>query len=134
MSLDDALLRGKRGCFAAVAFDRPGALCCTLTPPCPSATAYCRARDIPRLLPLYPAIRSPFGEAAHRTLVFDLSRLVAAERRRGVCGDWTYDAGRHAALLETLALERTISAHLASQPGAVCHADAALTEHQSNAR
>ncbi len=63
------------------------------------AKAYRRARDLPRLLPLWPheiADESPEGG---RRLVVRLRKALAGERRRGRAGHWTYDLNRHIALL-----------------------------------
>lgn len=61
--------------------------------------AYVRARDLPRLLGLWPrdvaALRGPDLES----LVARLERAIRAERRRALNREWTYDLSRHWALM-----------------------------------
>ncbi len=68
---------------------------------------YCRARDLPRLLALWPreiADTSPTGQAH---MVVKLRQALRAERRRGAAGHWTYDVARHAQLLAAYRAERS---------------------------
>jgi hypothetical protein len=58
-----------------------------------------RRRAIARLLPLWPHEVEDRSEAGCRRLLARLARALRAERRRGLAGHWTYDLGRHAALL-----------------------------------
>jgi hypothetical protein len=68
-------------------------------------STYDRARDLPRLLPLWPnevAIKTPAGHAA---LIARLRRALRAERQRGIAGHWTYNLARHADLLRAYRAE-----------------------------
>ena len=72
------------------------------------AQAYCRERDLPRILPLWPAELADPSADAQRRLIVKLRRALREERRRGLAGHWAYDLARHAALHRAeLAAERT---------------------------
>jgi hypothetical protein len=60
---------------------------------------YRRERDLPRLVPLLSEDLSVSNRERHRALLALLRRALRAERRRAKAGDWSYDLGRHAALL-----------------------------------
>jgi hypothetical protein len=60
---------------------------------------YDRARDLPRLLALWPAELVDTSRAARSRVVARLRAALRAERRRGVGGHWTYDLMRHAQLI-----------------------------------
>ena len=68
---------------------------------CASVSAkvpYDRARDLPRLLPLWPSEVADRSPEAHHRLLQRLRQALREERRRGLAGDWTYDLVRHAGL------------------------------------
>lgn len=76
-------------------------------------TGYLRARDLPRLLPLWPRELEVRTAGDHAQLLARLRRALRAERLRGVAGHWAYDLARHAQLLrayraETHAYLRTV--------------------------
>lgn len=76
----------------------------TTAPPTRSS-AYIRHRDLPKLIPLMdidlPSDETvEAGNARHNRLLMLLRMALRAERRRGLGGDWSYDLGRHAALIE----------------------------------
>ena len=80
---------------------------------------YDRMRDLPRLLPLLAtALLEPDPEttppAAHARVVAHLKRALRAERTRGRAGHWSYDLGRHSALLRAFRCEE--AALHATQP------------------
>ena len=54
--------------------------------------------------PFELADRSYYGRAA---LIAKLALVLAAERRRGLAGHWTYELARHRALLAVYRHERT---------------------------
>lgn len=59
---------------------------------------YDRARDLARLLPLWPAeIANPTPEGRKR-VVAKLEKALREERRRGIAGHWGYDLARHESL------------------------------------
>lgn len=64
-----------------------------------SATAYERARDLPRLLALWPHDIEDWTEAGRLHLLARLRRALRAERRRARTGHWSYDLNRHLGLL-----------------------------------
>lgn len=65
----------------------------------PARGAYDRARDLPALLPIWPAELSDVSAAARLRLLARLRRALRRERLRGVGGHWTYDLARHRRLL-----------------------------------
>lgn len=63
-----------------------------------------------RLLPLWPhelADTTPAGRDRRLAL---LRKALRAERRRGLAGHWTYDLGRHSALLRCYKQEAALAA------------------------
>ena len=64
-----------------------------------SAAVYDRARDLPRLLPLWPQEIEDWTNAGRLHLLAKLRRALRAERRRARSGHWTYDLNRHLGLL-----------------------------------
>jgi hypothetical protein len=59
------------------------------------AAAYTRARDLPKLIALWPhelEDRSPDG---CRRILAKLRRALRAERRRALSGHWSCDLNRH---------------------------------------
>jgi hypothetical protein len=75
-----------------------------------AGAGYVRARDLPRLLPLWPHELTPATNADHALLLARLRRALRAERQRGLAGHWTYDLARHAQLLRAYRAE--VVAHL----------------------
>lgn len=67
--------------------------------------AYDRARDLPKLLPLWPLEIVTSKTADHAGLLARLRKALRAERQRGVNGHWTYDLARHAQLLRAYRAE-----------------------------
>ena len=67
--------------------------------PTPVAASYQRARDLPRLLPLWPHEIEIASIAEHARLLARMRRALRMERQRGIAGHWTYDLARHAQLL-----------------------------------
>ncbi len=68
---------------------------------------YVRARDLPKLLPLWPAEYASVSRADHARLLARLRRALRAERQRGIGGHWSYDLARHAQLLRAYRAEAT---------------------------
>jgi hypothetical protein len=66
---------------------------------------YERARDLPKLLPLWECELETPSEAEHARLLARLRRALRAERQRGLGGHWTYDLARHAQLLRAYRAE-----------------------------
>jgi hypothetical protein len=75
---------------------------------------YVRARDLPRLLPLWPDEMNTASLSDHARLLARLRRALRAERQRGLAGNWTYDLARHAQLLSAY---RTETADYLSRSG-----------------
>lgn len=69
-----------------------------------SAT-YVRRRDLPELMPMWPAEIEDTSEIGRARIVARLRKALRAERRRGIAGHWTYDLGRHAGMLRALSAE-----------------------------
>ena len=80
-------------------------------PPRPTASipqqSYCRARDLPRLIALWPKEIDDCSEDGRRALLQKLRRALREERRRELAGHWTYDITRHAGLLRAYRHELT---------------------------
>jgi len=66
---------------------------------------YVRARDLHRLLPLWPGETDIRSASDHARLLARLRRALRAERRLGLGGHWTYDLARHAQLLRAYRAE-----------------------------
>lgn len=64
-----------------------------------SAAVYDRARDLPRLLALWPHEIADRTEAGRLHVLAELRRALRAERRRARAGHWSYDLNRHLGLL-----------------------------------
>ena len=63
------------------------------------AGCYLRARDLPRLIALWPhelADQSPEGSLL---ILSKLRRALRAERRRALAGHWSYELNRHLGLM-----------------------------------
>lgn len=60
---------------------------------------YCRARDLPRLIALWPEDILSTDAAVRIRVLGKLRRALRAERRRGLAGHWSYDLARHSQLL-----------------------------------
>jgi hypothetical protein len=78
----------------------------TATSPAPEQS-YCRARDLPRLVALWPREIDDCSDYGHRKLLAKLRCALREERRRGLAGHWTYDVARHAGLLRAYRHELT---------------------------
>jgi hypothetical protein len=84
------------------------------------AAGYVRARDLPKLVPLWPSEIEALSRAEHARLLAKLRRALRAERQRGLGGHWAYDLARHAQLLrayraETAAYLLTVPATASSR-------------------
>jgi hypothetical protein len=66
---------------------------------------YVRARDLPKLVPLWPNEIETLNRTDHARLLARLRRALRAERQRGLSGHWTYDLARHAQLLRAYRAE-----------------------------
>lgn len=69
------------------------------------AEGYCRARHLPRLIPLWSQDLADTSVEGRQRIVACLRRSLRAERRRGKAGHWSYDLNRHMALLIALKSE-----------------------------
>jgi hypothetical protein len=90
-----------------------------MVPPSRAVASYKRARDLPRLLPLWPHEIEVGSIAEHARLLARMRRALRMERQRGIAGHWTYDLARHAQLLsayraETAAYGRRLEAQTCS--------------------
>ncbi len=77
------------------------------TRPAPNRRAirYDRARDLPLLLPIWPAELADISAAGRERMIALLRRALRAERSRGLAGHWTYDLARHVQLRSALDAE-----------------------------
>ncbi|GJM02809.1 MAG: hypothetical protein DHS20C08_13100 [Rhodomicrobium sp.] len=67
---------------------------------------YCRMKDLPSLIPLWPKQIEDFSEAGTQVIMNKLQSALLAERRRARTGHWAYNLNRHRALLTALEGER----------------------------
>lgn len=88
----------------------------------PVPECYDRRRDLPSLLPVWPAEISDTSPSGRLALLAKLRKALRAERKRGAAGHWTYDLGRHAALRNAYRAE--VAAALACKPR--LHSDPAI--------
>lgn len=63
------------------------------------AAVYSRARDLPRLIALWPHELEDESLEGRRIILAKLRRALRAERRRALAGHWSYDLNRHLGLL-----------------------------------
>ena len=71
------------------------------------AAAYARARDLPRLIPLWPHELDDDSPEGCRRILVKLRSALRAERRRALSGHWSYDLNRHLGLLSAYKGEMT---------------------------
>jgi hypothetical protein len=80
--------------------------------------------DLARLLPLWPHELNDMTASGREKRICLLRKSLRAERRRGLAGHWTYDLGRHSALLRCykrevdLAHENGLPEHSPAKPSA----------------
>ena len=70
------------------------------TPTAFSKPDYVRARDLPKLIGLWPAEIADTSRSGTARLIAKLKRALREERQRGLAGHWSYDLARHSQLLE----------------------------------
>jgi hypothetical protein len=75
-----------------------------LVPAQPDA-GYDRARDLPKLLPMWPHELETPTAGDHARLLARMRAALRRERQRGLAGHWAYDLARHAALLRAYRAE-----------------------------
>ena len=63
------------------------------------AAAYARARDLPKLIALWPHEIDDESSEGRRHILAKLRSALRAERRRALSGHWSYDLNRHLGLL-----------------------------------
>jgi hypothetical protein len=67
-------------------------------------------RDLPRLLQLWPQQVANLSLDEHGRMLERLRSALRRERQMGVARRWSYDIGRHAALLRALKAETELHA------------------------
>jgi hypothetical protein len=80
------------------------------------AAAYRRARDLPKLIPLWPHELDDRSEEGCRRVLAKLRSALRAERRRALSGHWSYDLNRHLGLLSAYKGELAGLSRLKAQP------------------
>lgn len=80
------------------------------------ATTYRRARDLPKLIPLWPHELDDRSEEGRRRVLAKLRSALRAERRRALSGHWSYDLNRHLGLLSAYKGELAGLSRLKAQP------------------
>jgi hypothetical protein len=63
------------------------------------AATYARARDLPKLIALWPHELDDESPEGCRHILAKLRSALRAERRRALSGHWSYDLNRHLGLL-----------------------------------
>jgi aspartate/tyrosine/aromatic aminotransferase len=63
------------------------------------ARVYSRARDLPKLIALWPQELDDMSHAGRLRVLAKLRSALRAERRRALAGHWSYDLNRHLGLL-----------------------------------
>ena len=77
--------------------ERPGAARIFGAMAAAGAKAYSRARDLPKLIALWPHELDDESAEGCRLVLGKLRRALRAERRRATSGHWSYDLNRHLA-------------------------------------
>jgi hypothetical protein len=78
------------------------------------ARCYQRARDLPKLIALWPIELEDQSLAGELRILGKLRRALRAERARGLAGHWSYDLNRHLGLLS--AYKGELAAHRKTRP------------------
>jgi hypothetical protein len=63
------------------------------------AGCYVRARDLPRLIALWPHELADQSSEGSLLILTKLRRALRAERRRALAGHWSYELNRHLGLM-----------------------------------
>ncbi len=82
-----------------IARERIGATRIFATMTAAGASVYARARDLPRLIALWPHELADESAEGCRHVLAKLRRALRAERRRATSGHWSYDLNRHLGLV-----------------------------------
>ena len=91
------------------------------------AGEYTRVRDLPRVVPLMDDELETPTLTCHVRLLALIRKALRHERSRGIGGHWTYDLGRHAALLAAYRAERSdVMQRLRRERGDGAHSMVAL--------
>ena len=80
----------------------------------PPSSRYDRARDLPRLLLMWPEEIADDTHEGRIRVIKKLRRVLRQERQRGIAGHWTYNLARH------MALTRAYRHEVARHTGAGC--------------
>jgi hypothetical protein len=80
------------------------------------AAAYLRARDLPKVIALWPHELADHSLEGRRRVLAKLRSALRAERRRALSGHWSYDLNRHLGLLSAYKGERAGLSRLEAQP------------------
>ena len=80
------------------------------------ASVYMRARDLPKLIALWPHERDDQSPEGRRRVLAKLRSALRAERRCALSGHWSYDLNRHLGLLSAYKGELAGLNRLEAQP------------------
>jgi len=80
------------------------------------AAAYLRARDLPRLIALWPRELDDHSPEGCRRVLAKLRSALRAERRRALSGHWSYDLNRHLGLISAYKGELAGLSRIEAQP------------------
>jgi hypothetical protein len=72
----------------------------------PDQNEYCRIRELPRLLRLWPSDFEDYSYPGTLKVIASLRNALRAERRRARASHWAYDLNRHMGLIAALRAER----------------------------
>ena len=72
----------------------------------PSKDQYCRTRQLPQLLKMWPSEVEDYSYPGTLRIAALLRKALRAERRRARASHWAYDLTRHMGLMDALKVER----------------------------
>ena len=91
------------------------------------AGCYVRARDLPRLIALWPQELEDQTSEGSLLILSKLRRALRAERRRALAGHWSYELNRHLALMTAYKAELGLMRRAKFRPSCTAPAAAQST-------
>jgi hypothetical protein len=80
------------------------------------AGCYQRARDLPRLIALWPHELADHSAEGSLLILSKLRRALRAERRRAIAGHWSYELNRHLGLITAYKAELGLMRRAPARP------------------
>jgi hypothetical protein len=91
------------------------------------AGCYLRARDLPRLIALWPREIADQSSQGSLLILSKLRRALRAERRRALAGHWSYELNRHLGLMTAYKAELGLMRRAKFRPNRIAPAEAQST-------